>query len=197
LRNVSLVVRATADEMLRSIRAGEPSGTFLDMVVQKARLALTPVPPPNGMTWREEDVDQVAGDLIEEKWLKFVAVAWELETDFQLRAWTAKVARNYARDLGRATPRGRLTRRVERIIADLDDVCLDSRFVLAPAAAGHTSANDRDGLLAPLWDIAITTSWWDAPGDEDPTPGDREDLIALIRRIVENGRWPSGAGPRR
>lgn len=180
--------------MLRSIRAGEPSGTFLDMVVEKVRLALTPAPPPNGMTWREEDVEQVAGNLIEEKWPKFVAVAWGLATDSQLRAWTAKVARNYARDLGRATPRGRLTRRVERIIADLDDVCLDSGFVLARRAAGHTPANDRDGLLAPLWDMATTTSWWDAAGNEDPTPGDREDLIALIRRIVETADGPVELG---
>jgi hypothetical protein len=124
----------------------------------------------------------------------FVAVAWELEMDFQLRAWTTKVARNYVRDLGRATPRGRLTRRVKRIIADLDDVRLDGGFVLASGTPGSTPANDRDRLLAPLWDIATTTSWWDAPGDEDPTPGDREDLIALIRRLVEEADAPVDLG---
>ncbi len=184
------VVPATTDEMLRSIRAGEPSATFLDMVVQKVRVALTPVPPPSGMRWRDEDVEQVAGDLIGEKWPKFVAAAWDLETDLQLRAWATKVARNYVRDLGRATLRGRLTRRVQRIIADLNDVRLEGGVVLASGTAGSTPANDRDGLLAPLWDIATTTSWWNAPGDEDRTPGDREDLVLLIRHIVAAADGP-------
>ena len=56
---------------------------------------------------------------------------------------------------------GRLTRRVERIIADLDDVRLASGFVVASGTPGiyAPGKDDDDGLMAPLWDIATTTGW--------------------------------------
>jgi hypothetical protein len=161
------VVTAPNDEMLQSVRAGAPSDAFLDLVTAKVRPALRKVCPPNGTSWTTEELEDVAGDLITAKWRKISAVVWTIENDNQLRSWVERVAVNFIADRGRETARGRLTHRVKRIIADLDDVQLAGGLVHGPTT-GDIAAHDREALLRPLWEIPITMSWWQDPG-EDPT----------------------------
>lgn len=173
--------------MLQSLRAGAPSDAFLDLVTAKVKQALRKVSPPNGASWTTEELEDVAGDLTA-KWRKISAVVWTMENDNQLRSWVERVAVNFIADRGRETARGRLTHRVKRIIADLDDVQLAGGLVHGPAT-GDIAAHDRDALLRPMWEIPITTSWWQPPG-EDPTPGDRDDIITLVRHVLAGADGP-------
>jgi hypothetical protein len=126
------VVTAPNDEMLQSVRAGAPSDAFLDLVTAKVKQALRKVCPPNGTSWTTEELEDVAGDLITAKWRKISAVVWTIENDNQLRSWVERVAVDFIADRGRETARGRLTHRVKRIIADLDDVQLAGGLVHGP-----------------------------------------------------------------
>jgi hypothetical protein len=176
------VAAAPNDEMLQSIRAGAPSDAFLDLVTLKVGNALGKVPPPSGARWTPEDIDHAAGDLIAAKWPKITAVVWNMENDHQLRSWVERVAVNVIADRGRETPRGRFTHRVKRIIGDQDDHYVDGDLVHGPMTGG-IPAHDRDALLLPLWDIPVTTAWWQDPGDY-PTPGDRADIVTLVRHVL-------------
>jgi hypothetical protein len=182
------VVTASNDEMLESIRAGAPSDAFLGLVTAKVGKALRKAPPPNGTRWTTEELEDVAGEFIVAKWMKISAVVWNMENDNQLRSWVGKVAVSFVADRGRETPRGRLTHRVKRIIGDLDDLEIADGLVRGPTT-GNVPASDRDALLQPLWEIPITTAWWQDPG-EDPTPGDRDDIIVLARHVLADADGP-------
>lgn len=135
-----------------------------------------------------DEIENVAGDLIVAKWLTISAVVWNMENDNQLRSWVGKVAISFVADRGRETPRGRLTHRVKRIIGDLDDLMIADGLVHG-ATTGNVPANDRDALLRPLWEIPITTAWWQDPR-EDPAPGDKDDIIVLVRHVLADADGP-------
>jgi hypothetical protein len=192
LGTVAVMPETPRDPLLRSVRAGAPDDEFVDLVLSRVRWALRPVPSPSG-TWTEEEIEEVTYDFLADKWSKIELKAWELHTDDELRAWMTKVVANYVHDRGRETPSGRLKRRIGRIVGDMGDLRLEGGRVHGVAPGGVVRAHDRDALLEPLWKISTTTAWWSAEGEEDPTPGDREDLMSLIRGVVATADGPSSS----
>jgi hypothetical protein len=77
---------------------------------------------------------------------------------------------------------------VTRIIGDLDDLEIAGGHVHGPMT-GNVPAHDRDALLSPLWELPIITAWWQDPGD-NPTPGDRDDIIVLVRHVLAAADGP-------
>jgi hypothetical protein len=181
LRTVAVVPHA--DAIVEGVRTGAPSDEFLDLVVNCVRRAVRLVPSPSGV-WTDDEIEEFAYEFLSEKWPKIALKSQALDTDRELRIWMRRVAVNYVNDQGRETPRGRFKHRIERVIGDLDDVRVEAGQVHGPGPAGLVSASDRDALLEPLWAIPTTTTWWAAAGDKDPTPGDRQDMITLIRYVV-------------
>lgn len=174
--------------MLDALRGRGESGDFIDYVVGLVSKATRKIPPRRGQVWEHDDLEDVVGEFLDAKQAAMYLAIQDMESDNQLKKWLRTTTTNFIADMGRVTLRGRLTRRVERIVDDVDGLAHDKVQVFG-SAAGAIDPSDTEALYRETHAIPTVTDWW-AEEDEDPTPGERSDVIALVRCITDAAGGP-------
>lgn len=174
--------------MLDALRGRGESGHFLDYLVRLAWKLTRKIPPRRGQAWDADDVEDVVGEFLDAKHAAMYLAIQDMNSDNQLKKWLRTTMTNFVADMGRATLRGRLTRRVERIVNDVDGLTHDKVHVFGKAT-GVIDPSDTEALYRETHSIPTVTDWWAEEG-EDPTPGERSDVIALVRCITDATNGP-------
>lgn len=174
--------------MLDALRGTGQSDDFLDYLVGLVRKTTRKIPPRRGQVWEYDDIEDVIGEFLDAKHAAMYLAIQDMESDNQLKKWLRSTMTNFVADMGRATLRGRLTRRVERIVDDVDGLAHHKVHVFGNAT-GVIDPSDTEALYRETHAIPTVTNWW-ADEDEDPTPGERIDVIALVRCITDAASGP-------
>lgn len=174
--------------MLDALRGRGESTHFLDYLVRLVWKVTSKIPPRRGQVWEHVDVEDVVGEFLDTKQAAMYLAIQDMESDNQLKKWLRTTMTNFVADMGRATLRGRLTRRVERIVNDVDGLTHDKVHVFGNAT-GAVDPSDTGALYRETHAIPTVTDWW-ADDDEDPTPGERSDVVTLVRCITDAASGP-------
>lgn len=174
--------------MLDALRGAGQCEDFLDYAVDLVRKMTRKVPPRRGEKWEYDDIDDVVGELLDAKHAAMYLAIQDMTSDNQLKKWLRTTTANFIADLGRVTLRGRLTRRVERIVTDIDGLAHD-KVHLFGNATGTIGPNDSEALFQRTHAVPTITDWW-ADEADDPSPGERSDIIALVRCITDAANGP-------
>lgn len=176
--------------ILDALRGEGMSDAFLDFVVDLMRRLVDEksVPPPDGERWYRDDIDELVGELLEKKYKALFIAIQTMTSDRQVKAWLRKTATNLLNDRGRETLRGRLTRRLERIVATVDGLTHDKVHFYG-SASGQIDPSDRNALIRQTEKVDTVTDWW-ADDRDDPPSGERSDIIALVRCITDAAHGP-------
>jgi len=174
--------------ILDDVRTDGLSDDFIDHLTKLTWKLTESIPSPTGGGWQSDDIDDLVGDLLIAKYPALFLAIQDMESDNQLKKWLKTTAWNFLNDKGRATLTGRLTRRVERVVTDVDGLAHDKTHLYG-SAAGHIDPNDAAELLRQTHAIETVTDWWADEG-EDPTPGARNDIIVLARCIADAASGP-------
>lgn len=183
-----MTVGQGANPILDALRSEGLTDGFIDHVTTLMWKVTAKIPPPTGDEWQADDIDDLVGDLLAAKYSDLYLAIHGMESDNQLKKWLNTTTSNFLHDRGRETMAGRLTRRVERVVTDVDGLYHD-KIHLHGSAAGEIDPNDTEALLRQTHAIETVTDWW-ADEDEDPTPGERGDIIALARCITDAAGGP-------
>lgn len=174
--------------MVDALRGVGESDHFFDYLVRLVWKVTSKIPPRRGQVWEHDDVEDVVGQFLDAKHAAMYLAIQDMESDNQLKKWLRTTMTNFVADMGRATLRGRLTRRVERIVSDVEGLTHDKVHVFGNAT-GAVDPSDTEALYRETHVIPTVTDWW-ADEDEDPTPGERKDVVALVRCITDAAAGP-------